>query len=189
MRGDDALRPAIEHRFRLMFQTHYGPIYNFAVRRVGSADDASDVVAEVFTTAWRRIDNIPLPPDDLLWLYVVARRAISDLRRGQSRRAGLVARLRTSREREVPLSRSEDPIHERLIAAMATLPADDCEALRLVLWEELSHAQAALVLDCTANAVAIRVHRAKTRLRRALPPETISEPMERTNLPIDPLRS
>ena len=40
--------------------------------------------------------------------------------------------------------------------------------LQLVLWEQLSHAEAAQVLGCSANAVAIRVHRAKARLRGLL---------------------
>jgi RNA polymerase sigma-70 factor (ECF subfamily) len=37
-----------------------------------------------------------------------------------------------------------------------------------VHWEQLSHAEAAQVMGCSANAVAIRVHRARGRLREAL---------------------
>jgi hypothetical protein len=54
------------------------------------------------------------------------------------------------------------------VAALDRLSVREREALQLVLWEELSHAEAAQVLGCSANAVAIRVHRAKTRLRREL---------------------
>jgi DNA-directed RNA polymerase specialized sigma24 family protein len=42
----------------------------------------------------------------------------------------------------------------------------------LVYWEQLSHAEAAQVLGCSPNAVAIRTHRAKERLRDALAPAT-----------------
>jgi RNA polymerase sigma-70 factor (ECF subfamily) len=55
-----------------------------------------------------------------------------------------------------------------VVAALDRLSVREREALQLVLWEELSHAEAAQVLGCSANAVAIRVHRAKTRLRREL---------------------
>jgi len=42
------------------------------------------------------------------------------------------------------------------------------EAIALVHWEQLSHDEAARVLGCSSNAVAIRVHRARSRLRQAL---------------------
>jgi predicted DNA-binding protein (UPF0251 family) len=61
-----------------------------------------------------------------------------------------------------------DAVSDRVVAALDRLSAREREALLLVLWEELSHADAAQVLGCSANAVAIRVHRAKTRLRREL---------------------
>ena len=57
---------------------------------------------------------------------------------------------------------------DRVLAALGRLSDREREALQLVLWEELSHADAAQVLGCSANAVAIRVHRAKARLRGEL---------------------
>ena len=59
-------------------------------------------------------------------------------------------------------------VRDRLAAAIARLRPAEREALTLVLWDELSHAEAAEVLGCSVNAVAIRVHRAKARLRDAL---------------------
>jgi len=35
----------------------------------------------------------------------------------------------------------------------------------LVSWDGCTHAEAAQVLDCSVNAVALRLHKAKTRLR------------------------
>jgi DNA-directed RNA polymerase specialized sigma24 family protein len=58
--------------------------------------------------------------------------------------------------------------HERLLAALGGLRPRDREALLLLYWEELSYAEAATALGCSANAVGIRVHRAKARLREAL---------------------
>jgi len=42
------------------------------------------------------------------------------------------------------------------------------EALLLVHWEQLTYAEAAEALGCSVNAVGIRVHRAKERLRTLL---------------------
>ena len=41
---------------------------------------------------------------------------------------------------------------------------------RLVVWEGLSHAEAAEVMGCSINAIALRMRRAKQRLRRVLAP-------------------
>jgi DNA-directed RNA polymerase specialized sigma24 family protein len=48
---------------------------------------------------------------------------------------------------------------------MASLTSNDREALRLVLWEELTHAQAATVLNCTVNAFEIRYRRARNAVK------------------------
>ena len=50
-----------ERRFAALYQAYYRPILAYAVRRVAPAEDAADVVADVFTTAWRRIDQVPGP--------------------------------------------------------------------------------------------------------------------------------
>jgi RNA polymerase sigma factor (sigma-70 family) len=190
VRGDGALGVEQERRFRCMFEAHYQSIYNYAVRRVGSGHDAGDVVSEVFATAWRRIDEVPSQPEDLLWLYGVARRTLSEHRRSASRRESLINRLKVNRVSEPPPSPSANLAHGDLLRAMARLRPDDCEALRLVVWEELSHAEAAVVLECSINAVAIRIHRAKVRLRAAMLTEVASGmPGVVTNHPIDPSRS
>ena len=182
-----------ERRFAVLYQAYYRPILAYAVRRVAPAEDAADVVADVFTTAWRRIGEVPEAPADRLWLYGVAQRVIAGRRRSARRLFHLTARLRAdagTRHWVSPgrVSRSSQPgpgqpgpgqpglgqpglrdaISDRVVAALDRLSVREREALQLVLWEELSHAEAAQVLGCSANAVAIRVHRAKTRLRREL---------------------
>ena len=158
-----------EHRFRLLYEAYYRPVRAYAVRRLGPAEDAADVVADVFTTAWRRIDQIPPAPEDRLWLYGVARRVLAGRHRSARRRQNLAARLRA--DHGLPASDlpgARDTTRDLVLDALDRLPPAEREALQLVLWEELSHAEAAQVLGCSANAVAIRVHRAKGRLREDL---------------------
>ena len=83
-----------ERRFAALYQAYYRPILAYAVRRVAPAEDAADVVADVFTTAWRRIDQVPGAPADRLWLYGVAQRVVAGRRR--SARTGS-ARIRPAR--------------------------------------------------------------------------------------------
>jgi DNA-directed RNA polymerase specialized sigma24 family protein len=54
------------------------------------------------------------------------------------------------------------------------------------MWEGLTHAEAARVLGGSANAIALRLHKARARLRselaedRALPADTISDLEQRS---------
>ena len=154
-----------EQRFGVLYREHYRSLWAYAVRRVECEADAADVVADVFTVAWRRLPEVPDPPADLLWLYGVARRVVAGKRRSARRLRDLSARLQAS---PVPIPTSGDQLTDRLTDAVSRLRPAEPEALALVHWEELSHAEAARVLGCSANAVAIRVHRARRRLRQSL---------------------
>ena len=56
----------------------------------------------------------------------------------------------------------------RVAAALAGLRRDDAEILRLWAWDELQSPQIAVVLGISSNAAAIRLHRAKSRLKQEL---------------------
>ncbi len=162
--GDDR-----ERRFRGLYTTHYQAMLAYAIRRAEPSEDAADVVADIFTTAWRRLDQIPAAPADRLWLYGVAQRVVAGRRRSARRLRNLTSRLHAEQAVATPQQAGgRDPARDHLIAALDQLSPAEREALQLVLWEQLSHAEAAQVLGCSANAVGIRVHRAKARLRDLL---------------------
>ena len=134
------------------------------MRRTRSVTDAEDVAAETFVIAWRKLDAIP--EEALPWLYAVARRVLANQRRGLGRRERLAALLRVE---DVPTPmRVGDDIDGPAFLALASLSPADQELLRLVAWEELGNRQIAAVLGITANAVAIRLHRARSRFAEAL---------------------
>jgi len=173
----DQDRGQAEVRFRELYQANFRPVQGYAVNRLGAADDVPDVVAEVFTIAWRRLADVPPPPADRFWLYGTARRVIARRHRSAGRLRNLLGRLAAERSpTQQPPAGAIDPVTEHVLAALAELKAADREALLLVHWEQLSYAEAALVLGCSANAVGIRVHKAKARLRALLGVETETGP-------------
>ena len=177
-----------QSQFRSLYNAHYADISRFAVRRLRSPDDASDLVAEVFAIAWRRLDRVPAPPADRLWLYSVARRVLATQQRSNSRRMKLQSRLDAQPENHPEPSIGDSESIDHVLAALADLRANDRDALLLVLWEGLSHADAATVLGCSVNAVAIRVHRAKGRLRDALAGTQIESDSSQP-IPVTPKRT
>ena len=71
----------------------------------------------------------------------------------------------------------------RLTRVLRQLPAAEREALMLVAWEQLSYAEAAQVLGCSPNAIGIRVHRARTRVREAFGEPPPENPVRQTPMP------
>ncbi len=152
--------------FEALYADHHSAIYAYVYRRMpGRAADAPDVVSEVFAIGWRRLDEIPEGEATRLWLYGLARYVLLNHQRGDRRRTRLFARLRREASTSPAAAPGPDPSDAWLIAAIERLPDPYREALRLVSWEGCSHAEAAQVLGCSVNAVALRVHKAKARLR------------------------
>ena len=134
--------PEPEQRFEELYMAHYPAIATY-VRRRASPDDIADVIAETFTTAWRRLDDIPRREEEArLWLYGVARRVLANHFRAEERRTALAARLREEAASWAVPDRTHDPAYQ----AFQRLSDDDRELLSLVAWEGLSGPEIAKVL-------------------------------------------
>lgn len=103
-----------------------------------------------------------------MWLYGVARRILANAHRSERRGALLTIRLASVGETMVPDHAINDDQSDLAEAyrALAALRPDDREILLLSLWEELSVVQIGSVMGLTSANVSVRLHRAKTRLRR-----------------------
>lgn len=169
-------------RFDALFTAHQRQVLAYAMRRTQAWADAEDVAAETFAIAWRKVDAIP-ETEPLLWLYAVARRVLANHRRGHGRRDRLAALIRVE-DVATPLRAGEDR-DGPAFAALGSLPPADQELLRLVAWEELGNQAIAAVLGITPNAVAIRLHRARTRFADALARQSPDEDLKH----LDPSRT
>ncbi|MFG2533230.1 RNA polymerase sigma factor [Streptomyces sp. NPDC048516] len=159
MSTDDAFAEA--------YRAHYWAVSRFVARRLdGQAHEVEEVVAEVFSIAWRRRAELPDAP--LPWLYGVARNCLANAVRGLGRYRRLLHRLgnheAAHRRQTVESPDAERPgswVHE----ALARLTPADQEVLRLTAWEELTVEELAVTLGCGRSAAAMRLHRARGRLR------------------------
>ncbi|NNF53454.1 MAG: RNA polymerase sigma factor [Acidimicrobiales bacterium] len=154
--------------FDALFNSTYPQVVAYARRRTANAQDADDVVAEIYATAWRRRDQLNSIQTPLAWLYGIGLNVVRNLRRGDRRHLRLVGAAQSQAAAATHASDPADAIQIR--DALATIPDDDAELLRLVAWEGLSHSEAGDVLGCSANAIGIRLHRARQRLDAALSP-------------------
>ena len=146
-------------RFEAAFEQHHRAVTAYALRRTSSEADAEDAVAETFAVAWRRADRLPEPDVALPWLLATARRVLANQHRGASRRFRLGVRL-GAQPREVPAIHAVDT---PALEALARMRRDDQELLRLLVWDGLNQAETGEVLGISANAVGIRLSRARKR--------------------------
>ncbi|PBC82158.1 RNA polymerase sigma-70 factor, ECF subfamily [Streptomyces sp. 2224.1] len=159
MSTDDAFAEA--------YRAHYWAVSRFVARRLdGQAHEVEEVVAEVFSIAWRRRTDLPDAP--LPWLYGVARNCLANTVRGLGRYRRLLHRL-GNHEAAHQRQTVESPDAERpgswVHEALARLSPADREVLRLTAWEELTVEELAVTLGCGRSAAAMRLHRARGRLR------------------------
>jgi RNA polymerase sigma-70 factor (ECF subfamily) len=155
-----------EELFSQLFERTHVALLGYAVRRVGDPADAADVVAETYLVAWRRLEDVPPGAEARPWLFGVARRVLANHYRGERRRLALADRLRDSLHQAVPPPEVPEPsLVER---AVERLGDDDRELLHLVAWEELAREEIAVAMGLSRAAVRVRLHRARTRLRKAM---------------------
>lgn len=157
------LRERGEGWFTALYSTHYPQVVRYVLRRLADADAAAELAQEVFVIAWRR--RVEVPDRQLPWLYGVTRRLLAN-----HWRARQATPVRVD-DQQLSIAADEHSATDRLTdirRALATLSEADQELLRLIGWEELSLAEAAAVLGCSPATAAVRLHRARGRLTRAM---------------------
>ena len=155
-------------RFGALFRELSPDIIAYCRWRARCRSDAQDAVAEVFLTAWRRLDEVPEGEAARVWLYATARRVMANQRRATDRRARLRERLAAIPA--VTLHACEttsDPTTELVHAALRRLKPHDQEVLLLAEWEGFSPTEIASVMGCTSVTARGRLHRARRRFRQA----------------------
>jgi RNA polymerase sigma-70 factor, ECF subfamily len=155
-----------ERRLEALFADHADEVLTYLRHRTDQ-ETAQEVLTETFVVAWRKLPRVP--PEPRGWLYAVARRVLANHIRSQGRTAALMERLIA--EYRMPPDggdvREAESRHD-MLTLLATLPEQDREVLLLAGWYELSGPEAAQALGCSRAAYAVRLHRARRRLRTAL---------------------
>ncbi|MFC4148008.1 RNA polymerase sigma factor [Micromonospora mangrovi] len=156
-----------KEQFTGLYERHHGDVWRYVARRV-IASDVGDVVAEVFLVAWRRLGDVP-DGSALPWLYGVARLVLANESRGRRRWQELTLRVASEPGQVVVVDHADGVASQRDVAvAFHRLPVGDREILRLVAWERLTLVEAAAVLGQSRTTFAMRLMRARRRLRAQL---------------------
>ncbi|MDP2773612.1 MAG: sigma-70 family RNA polymerase sigma factor [Nocardioides sp.] len=166
---DDVSAAERRARFEALAPELIEPLRRFLVRRT-DPETADDVLADTLLVCWRRLDDVPADAA-LPWAYGVARNCLANAQRGIRRQERLAAKVATvdppAETVPGPESAHGEP-DEALERALAQLTDTEAELVRLWAWEQLTPAEIATVLEITTNAVSIRLHRAREKLKELL---------------------
>jgi RNA polymerase sigma-70 factor (ECF subfamily) len=150
--------------FDALYAAHGARIYRFCYRLCGNKTDAEDLTQDVFVAAWQSLPRFAGRATEQTWLYRITLYCWN--------------RMRTSRPPETVIL-SEDTccacgsplIRMMLDEAIDSLIPDVREAFLLVKVEQLSHREAATILQIPVGTVQSRVFTAVHRLRTLLSEE------------------
>jgi len=153
-----------------LHQRYLADVFAYVARRVSDQQEAEDITAEVFAAAFVALPRQKGLNGPYLWLLGIARRKIADSHRRHARRGGQAQALNDDLPApladlpEALLARRERQrvIHEML----ATLPADQREALLLHYVEGLPQAEIAVVLGRSPAAINSLLQRARAAVYR-----------------------
>jgi len=140
-------------------------VFGWALSALRSVEEARDAAQDTFTTAWRCLSQLREAPAFTAWLKRIV---ATHCRRRLRRRAREAAPMEAQESVPAELSRTE---HQSLVAsAIAALPAGERHVT--VLFYFLGHTQeeTARLLGLKSGTVGKRLHSARLRIRRRLPP-------------------
>ena len=151
--------------FRALYNQTAVDLLNFLRRRTPTPEHAADCLADTFLIAWSKRDQIPTEPADARpWLFGVARNVLKRDRALDHKASATVEALALHLQ-DRPAS---VPANDVLTLALGQLAPIDREIIEMLAWDHLAPREVAAILGFSPNAVRIRAHRARIKLREQL---------------------
>lgn len=161
-------------------------IFNVIYRFIGDYEEATDLTQETFLSAFKHYDRFRGEAKVFTWLYQIARNlCINRIRQRDRQRALRVELLDQPRDgedddhpaREVAdwtdsphTVLEEKELHQRILAAVQSLPPDYREVVVLREFQNLSYNEIVTATGLSLENVKTRLSRARAMLRRKLEP-------------------
>jgi RNA polymerase sigma factor (sigma-70 family) len=152
---------------RSIYRSHGRLVYAVAYRVLGDRGLAEEATQQAFVKAWRAARSFDESRELGPWLAAIARRVAIDLyRREAVRSADPIESVSAADPALVATPRSAEAIYDvwAVREAVAELPADEQEVIRLQHMEGFTHSQIAERLGVAVGTVKSRSFRAHKRL-------------------------
>ncbi|WP_327116783.1 RNA polymerase sigma factor SigM [Streptomyces sp. NBC_01341] len=156
--------------FGELVRRHRDRLWAVALRTLGDREEAADAVQDALVSAFRAAHTFRGQSAVTTWLHRITVNACLDrARKAASRKTAPVDDAERLDQLMEPHESAEAPaerqdLHRELVAALATLPAEQRSALILVDMQAYPVAEAARILDVPTGTVKSRCARGRARL-------------------------
>lgn len=164
--------------FGLIFDLYYSTILSYVLKRVGDAEAAEDITAQVFLKAFKNIKRFSWRGAPLsAWLYRIAGNEIKMHFRRPRKTVSLELLAEAGFDRASELQEERDLLQElverdqefaRAAVALRAMPLRYQEAVTLRYIEEKEFNEIALILNCREGTARSLVSRGLTKLRELM---------------------
>src|SRR5690349_650100 len=160
--------------FEELYRQHARRLYSLVVRMIGSAQDAEDLLQEVFLQAYRKLPGFRGESTLGTWLYRLTMNHCLDHLRG--RQAKMSRATASIDEESVDEPAAPDPVVPSAISrmdlerAIEALPPGSKAAFLLHDVEGFEHQEIAAILGISEGTSKSQVHKARMKLRVLLRP-------------------
>jgi RNA polymerase sigma-70 factor (ECF subfamily) len=160
--------PATPEVLRVLLDSHTR-FLAFLECRVGSRDDAEDILQEAFVRSLERGQSLRSPASVTGWFYRLLRNAVTDHFRRQASRGRALDRLTMERDgAESPDPELEAVVCGCVLSLLDTLKPEYAAAIRRVDLDGTSVRTYSAESGITPGNAGVRLHRAREALRRQL---------------------
>ncbi len=164
--------------FMTLIRTYQAPIYRLIYRLTGNREDAADLTQETMLKAYTGLKNFKARSRFNTWLHRIAVNETLNFLDKMSREKGKIEYLDEIKPADPVLAMVatpeeisiEEEFKTELEQALAELPANYKLAITLVVFQGLSHSEAAEVLGCSEGTVSWKIHEARKMLRERMRP-------------------
>jgi RNA polymerase sigma-70 factor (ECF subfamily) len=163
-----------QQAYAQIVQRHKAFVFTLVLRYIKSREDAEEVAQDVFIKAYRALADFKGASKFSTWLYtIVNTTCISFLRKRKLETHSLDNEKLFESIENRDSGMNANQIEQKSKLAMVTgaiklLNPDDAEIITLFYKGEQSLEEIAQVLGIEANAVKVRLHRARTRLKEKM---------------------
>jgi RNA polymerase sigma-70 factor (ECF subfamily) len=154
--------------FEKLFHAHYSLVYRTAYSVTGSREDAEDVVQTVFLRVYRRGDWSRLKEDPKPYLYRAAVNESLSVVRSRRRHILTDDPRELDRPVDAHTATQESAFQGKFLDAISRLNPSAVEILILRYEHHYTDAEIAKLLGTSRTAIAVRLYRARTRLKKFL---------------------
>ena len=163
--GDADAFGTLVHKYQEM-------VYAYAFQKAGNEADAKDIAQEVFLRAYRHLDSLKSPHQFRTWLYTImsneCKRWLARTARNRKRETRLEEATDDALQVEPEYARKQDDWQLDLEQALEKLSDDSRIAVSMFYMSNCSLKEIGEFLGVSANAVKVKLYRARQQLGHVL---------------------